>query len=987
MTEAFEVAELAEEFDEQTQTEPKEPYMKYRLLEDGVTVLTSTDSITCLAAHEKFIAIGTELGRVHIMDHHGFPTENGVYSMHTSSVNHISIASGGDFMTSCGDDGKVIVYNLSDTNENQIFRLDYEIKSVAISPDYAQVQAFVFGHSKLNLISRGTFKRSKTGELATAEGLVRTIKWRGDFIVWADDMRVCVYDVRDHQHIAYIQFGDQAVALYNRMIPCHLTWCTDTCFLIGRGHCLRICQIFERYQTPERRQSSKQSIGRTSSVHIPTGPDSPTGLASRYVELSYQVDLADCLVCGVSRHQTNLLALTVPRFSTTVQSSEIPVELQVIEVDDIDMNQFGPHTYRINREQQTWMVQRRLHGFSSIFLETVPGENTHYIVTPKEIICGEELTTDDKIDWLLSRGHFPRALELARTHPRQLAKHTMQSVGLLYVNYLIETEQFDLAAAICAQILSDRSSWEEQTYVFMRLGHLASLVPFLPTGEDTEFGQIKLSSGLYETVLTEFMDRDPAHFLSLLCRWKDLDLLDSFDGLLRTLVDRIERRISLSDHRITAEPESISESTVLEPSLKNLWQALAVLYDKVGLSEKAIDILVQLHDPRVFEMFEGKPSGSLDRRLVEVLKERTECFMELDTTRALAILLDNIAAVPVDHVVNQLEGKPELLYHYLDCVYNRYPKHANPHIISLIQLYTMFNRDKLLPLLRSTDSYPLSEALVICEKAKLVQETVYLLTRVGRRHDALRLIMTQGGDLAPTGEDGTPPTFEERQSAAAAAAIAYCCEEDHVRSDYRYEHEMGIQQSDLVYGVRLDDDPNETEQEDRDESSGELWQQVVLFAVDKPVFICALLQHASADGLDPRLLLRKISPDMSIPGLRNSLIKLMRNYRLQLELQRSCQRILRTDSHKLFQRLLQSHAKGIRVESNGLSSFPCAVCAQPLIKLRSGGALQVIPTCLGDLSDSNSSDQPYIVFRCSHVCHSSCLRSGETRVCPMCATS
>ncbi|OON19248.1 WD domain, G-beta repeat protein [Opisthorchis viverrini] len=982
MAEAFEVAELAEEFDEQIQTEPKEPYMKYRLLEDGVTVLTSTDSITCLSAHEKFIAVGTELGRVHIMDHHGFPTENGVYSMHTSSVNHISIASGGDFMTSCGDDGKVIVYNLSDTNENQIFRLDHEIKSVAISPDYAQVQALVFGHSKLNLISRGTFKRSKTGELATAEGLVRTIKWRGDFIVWADDMRVCVYDVRDHQHIAYIQFGDQAVALYKRMIPCHLTWCTDTCFLVGRGHCLRICQIFERYQATERRQSSKQSVGRTSSVHIPTGSDSPTGLASRYVELSYQVDLADCLVCGVSRHQTNLLALTVPRFSTTVESSEIPVELQVIEVDDVDMNQSGPHTYRINREQQTWMVQRRLHGFSSIFLETVPGENTHYIVTPKELICREELTTDDKIDWLLSRGHFPRALELARTHPRQLAKHTMQSVGLLYVNYLIETEQFDLAAAICAQILSDRSSWEEQTYVFMRLGHLASLVPFLPTGEHTEFGQIKLSSGLYETVLTEFMDRDPAHFLSLLCRWKDLDLLDSFDGLLRTLVDRIERRISLS---------GISESNVLEPTLKNLWQALAVLYDKVGLSEKAIDILVQLHDPRVFEMFEGKPSGSLDRRLVEVLKERTECFMELDTTRTLAILLDNIAAVPVDHVVNQLEGNPELLYHvrgqYLDCVYNRYPKHVNPHIISLIQLYTMFNRDKLLPLLRSTDSYPLSEALAICEKAKLVQETVYLLTRVGRRHDALRLIMTQGGNLAPTGEDGTPPTFEERQSAAAAAAIAYCCEEDHVRSQYRYEHETGVQQSDLVYGVRLDDDPNETEQEDRDESSGELWQQVVLFAVDKPVFICALLQHASADGLDPRLLLRKISPDMSIPGLRNSLIKLMRNYRLQLELQRSCQRILRTDSHKLFQRLLQSHAKGIRVESNGLSSFPCAVCAQPLIKLRSGGASQISPTCPGDLNDSNSSDQPYTVFRCSHVCHSSCLRSGETRVCPMCSTS
>lgn len=120
---------------------------------------------------------------------------------------------------------------------------------------------------------------------------------------------------------------------------------------------------------------------------------------------------------------------------------------------------------------------------------------------------------------------------------------------------------------------------------------------------------------------------------------------------------------------------------------------------------------------------------------------------------------------------------------------------------------------------------------------------------------------------------------EQRQVAAAAAAIAYCQEEDRVRTSTNGGSRKGtdnlIRVSNNLYGT-------DDEEEECDDNAGELWQQVVLFAVDKPTFICALLKHAGSGGLDPRLLLRKISPEMSIPGLRDSLGKLMHNYKVRL---------------------------------------------------------------------------------------------------------
>lgn len=131
-------------------------------------------------------------------------------------------------------------------------------------------------------------------------------------------------------------------------------------------------------------------------------------------------------------------------------------------------------------------------------------------------------------------------------------------------------------------------------------------------------------------------------------------------------------------------------------------------------------------------------------------------------------------------------------------------------------------------------------------------------------------------------KNGEPSTEEQRQAAAAAAAIAHCREEDVFRTRRcRPRRKARFSDGSLANANGVDEEDEEEEETDRgDECGNELWQQVILFAADKPAFTCALLQEGGNEGLDMRLLLRKIPPDMKIPGLRDSLVKLMRNYKV-----------------------------------------------------------------------------------------------------------
>ncbi|CAH8482583.1 unnamed protein product [Heterobilharzia americana] len=520
------------------------------------------DSVSCLAVHEKFIAVGTEWGRIHVLDHNGFPIENGIYSVHSTSVNEISISEQGYYIASCGDDGRLVIYNLSLTETDQLSSFDYAIKAVALAPDYEKSRNVVIGFQKIRLLSKGILTKAKHEDLAKVSGLVRTINWHNEFILWADDERICVYDTRDHRPITFIQYSSQDIESPGLPTVCSLCWCTDNCFLIARGQSIRICQILERNPNPDDSLHSSHSSFTHQSSQSLASSEVRIGLPSRYVEIVYQVNMNGIVIRGISRHQSCLLLLS----SVTDTSHKPGYEICVLDID-LDST--------VNFQQYKEIYREKLPFQStdshSIGLASVPHENTHYIFSKKEVFCAQELTLDDRIDWLLENNLFLKGLEIAQQHPRLLTRHTIQSVGIIYVDHLLSGRHFDEAGKLCSQVLSTKEAWEEHIQKFYSLGHLEAIVPYIPVGGEEK--SAKLNTSVYELILIDYMNRIPVQFVHLLTEWYC-----------------IEHRTSLS--------EAIDISK-LDLEVQALYHGLAVAYEQMGSYEQAINILVRLRDPQV----------------------------------------------------------------------------------------------------------------------------------------------------------------------------------------------------------------------------------------------------------------------------------------------------------------------------------------------------------------------------------------------------
>ncbi|RCN45774.1 hypothetical protein ANCCAN_08224 [Ancylostoma caninum] len=97
---------------------------------------------------------------------------------------------------------------------------------------------------------------------------------------------------------------------------------------------------------------------------------------------------------------------------------------------------------------------------------------------------------------------------------------------------------------------------------------------------------------------------------------------------------------------------------------------------------------------------------------------------------------------------------------------------------------------------------------------------------------------------------------------------------------------------------------------------------------------------------------------MSVPGLRNALVKVLRDYAARVELQRGCQGATRGDVRDLLTFHLQSKALSVIVTSE----TNCSMCGKNSI------------LCPGTHSAELRT------FGCGHVAHLSCCLEAERRL-------
>uniref|UniRef100_A0A674H722 Vacuolar protein sorting-associated protein 41 homolog n=1 Tax=Taeniopygia guttata TaxID=59729 RepID=A0A674H722_TAEGU len=245
--------------------------------------------------------------------------------------------------------------------------------------------------------------------------------------------------------------------------------------------------------------------------------------------------------------------------------------------------------------------------------------------------------------------------------------------------------------------------------------------------------------------------------------------------------------------------------------------------------------------------------------------------------------------------VFQLIHKHNLFSSYLHKLFKRDHHKGQRYHEKQISLYAEYDRPNLLPFLRDSTHCPLEKALEICQQRNFVEETVYLLSRMGNSRSALKMIM------------------EELQDVDKAIEFA------------------------------------------KEQDDGELWEDLILYSIDKPPFITGLLNNIGTH-VDPILLIHRIKEGMEIPNLRDSLVKILQDYNLQILLREGCKKILVADSLSLLKKMHRTQMKGVLVDEENI----CESCLSPILP--------------SDASKSFS----VVVFHCRHMFHRECLPVSNT---------
>ena len=159
---------------------------RYQRLGGDCTRILAADAARCLAAHKKFVALGTESGALHILDGCGHEIRR--FSPHSAAILDICIDSTGEFVGSCSVDGTVVISSLFG-GEGSTHWYHRPVNAIALDSEYATCRIFAAGGLACQLVicSRG-WLGYKYAVVHSGEGPVTSIRIAGPMLAWANGL-------------------------------------------------------------------------------------------------------------------------------------------------------------------------------------------------------------------------------------------------------------------------------------------------------------------------------------------------------------------------------------------------------------------------------------------------------------------------------------------------------------------------------------------------------------------------------------------------------------------------------------------------------------------------------------------------------------------------------------------------------------------------------------------------------------------------------
>ncbi|CAG2176710.1 unnamed protein product, partial [Oppiella nova] len=359
--------------------EEVEPKLTYERINNDVSVILKKESATCLAVHSRFIALGTHLGKIYIIDVLGNRVNERELPLHKLSVNQISIDDMGEYIATSSDD-RIVINGLYSTDNNYHSSFDRPVRAIAIDPKFKTTKRFVVGEAdRVLLFEKTLLARYRTTVLQQSRGHIRNIRWRTNFIAWASDQCVKIYDVQDRVVITCInrEKDNDLQRFRPELFRCHFCWKDDRTLLIGWADSIKICCIKQKQNSSE--------------------------LPRRYVELtaSFNVGFG---VCGIAPIESKLVVLCVNKDANELNNS-YNCRVEVIEpigtdnYEEISSDILSPKSFNSCRS-------------NDYHVECLPEEGLYLILCPKDLIVAKPREEDDHVTWLLEHQQYEEALEV-----------------------------------------------------------------------------------------------------------------------------------------------------------------------------------------------------------------------------------------------------------------------------------------------------------------------------------------------------------------------------------------------------------------------------------------------------------------------------------------------------------------------------------------------------------------------------------------------
>ncbi|XP_026746855.1 vacuolar protein sorting-associated protein 41 homolog [Trichoplusia ni] len=639
----------------------EEPKLKYDRLANDVQNILLKDAVSCICVHTKFICLGTQWGVIHLLDHEGNTVpisqdgKNKELQAHAIAVNKISVDLNGDYIASCSDDGKVLVYGLYTDDNTHNLTLGRVVKSIALDPCYFKSgsgRRFLTGDNKLTLYEKTFLNRLRSTVLCECEGYVQAMSWHERFVAWASEVGVRVYDLVARCSLGLIQWEKTP----NRSIEdyrCNLLWSAPKTLMIGWVDTIRICVIRKRSQ-----------------IELQTRD------VTEYLVDPVYTFQTDYFISGLGPLDDQLVLLGVPKESDPETGKAQRPVLAVADYKDCEFYEISTDSLNI------WGYEE--YSCNDYYLDMLIEENRFFIVSPKDIVVASPYDIDDRVKWLTEQGRFEKAITVLEEVGGKTTKHSVVTVGVQYLDHLMTEHLFEDAAVLCARICkNDKVLWETQILKFAEVNQLRAISPYVPKTSEQA-----LSSHIYELIFYEYLKLDPQGFLKLVKDWKPT--------LYRTGVIVNE----VIEHLLTTEVD------------KNIYlEALALLYCSQKKYDKALTTYLTLQHRDVFTLI-------TKHNMYNVIHDKILNLMTLDCDKAISVLLDK-TKVPVEVVEKQLAKNDFLLFKYLDAyskiepngryhgkLIRLYAKYARDKLLPFLKCSDNYPIQEALDVCQSNNFYP-----------------------------------------------------------------------------------------------------------------------------------------------------------------------------------------------------------------------------------------------------------------------------------------